>query len=38
MKKKNEFEMAKKRFLEDERRRRQLDEEEKSIRICKMIL
>ena len=29
MKKKNEFEMAKKRFLEDERRRRQLDEEEK---------
>ena len=29
MKKKNEFEMAKKRFLDDERRRRQLDEEEK---------
>ena len=29
MKKKNEFEMAKKRFLDDEKRRRQLDEEEK---------
>ena len=29
MKKKNEFEMAKKRFLDDERRRRLLDEEEK---------
>ena len=29
MKKKNEFEMAKKRFLDDELRRRQLDEEEK---------
>ena len=29
MKKKNEFEMAKKRFLNDELRRRQLDEEEK---------
>ena len=29
MKKKNEFEMAKKRFLDDEMRRRQLDEEEK---------
>ena len=29
MKKKNEFEMAKKRFLDDERRRRQLVEEEK---------
>ena len=29
MKKKNEFEMAKKRFLDDEERRRRLDEEEK---------
>ena len=29
MKKKNEFELAKKRFLEDEARRRRIDEEEK---------
>lgn len=31
MKKKNEFELAKKRFLEDEERRRRIDEEEKNI-------
>ena len=32
MKKKNEFEMAKKRFLEDERRRRQLFEEQDAVK------